>query len=557
MQNCVVCSKLFEVTLDEINFIFKVSPEVNGVKYPLPLPQECPECRLVHRVIHRNEQNFYAAKSAKSGNSIVSMYAPDSARAQNYKVWLHEEWWSDDWDAMDYGQDFDFNRSFFEQFMELNCKIPRVNLVQVSNQNCAYTTGVAYSSNCHLISCSEYCEDCYYGKLIQNSRNIIDSNYVYDSELCYGCFDIKNCYNCAYVYYSQNSKDCLFSENLKGCSNCCLCTDLNNKEYYFDNKSCSKEEYEQKVAQLLGSHTQVQKTLEYLNYLRVNRVHKFANITNSEDSAGDFISNCRNCVDCYDINDSEDCKNVVVGVQAKDVMDCSNVYIKPELCYQVMGSLGNYKVSFCLYTFESSEVMYSQFVYNAANLFGCVGLRKKEYCILNKQYTKEEYETLLPQIIEYMKSTGEWGKMFLSSTSPFAYNETVAYEYMPLSREEALNRGYDWKDMPVKEITQFNYSVPDNLSEVADDIVNAVLNCDDCDKNYKIIKQELDKLRQFKLPIPRCCPACRHKRRTQLRNPYKLYDRQCIECGTAVKSTYGVDRTEKIYCEKCYLDAIY
>jgi hypothetical protein len=28
----------------------------------------------------------------------------------------------------------------------------------------------------------------------------------------------------------------------------------------------------------------------------------------------------------------------------------------------------------------------------------------KEYCILNKQYTKEEYEILVPKIIEHMKT---------------------------------------------------------------------------------------------------------------------------------------------------------
>jgi hypothetical protein len=42
---------------------------------------------------------------------------------------------------------------------------------------------------------------------------------------------------------------------------------------------------------------------------------------------------------------------------------------------------------------------------NSSNLFGCIGLRGKEYCILNKQYTKEEYEALVPKIIEKMKES--------------------------------------------------------------------------------------------------------------------------------------------------------
>ena len=34
--------------------------------------------------------------------------------------------------------------------------------------------------------------------------------------------------------------------------------------------------------------------------------------------------------------------------------------------------------------------------------FACSGLVEKQYCILNKQYTREEYESLVPKIIEHM-----------------------------------------------------------------------------------------------------------------------------------------------------------
>jgi hypothetical protein len=57
---------------------------------------------------------------------------------------------------------------------------------------------------------------------------------------------------------------------------------------------------------------------------------------------------------------------------------------------------------------------------------------------LNRQYTKEEYELLVPKIIEKMMSDGEWGEFFPAILSPFGYNETVAQEYFPLTREELL-----------------------------------------------------------------------------------------------------------------------
>ncbi|USN57470.1 MAG: hypothetical protein H6766_03385 [Candidatus Peribacteria bacterium] len=64
--------------------------------------------------------------------------------------------------------------------------------------------------------------------------------------------------------------------------------------------------------------------------------------------------------------------------------------------------------------------------------FGCDGLRNKEYCIFNQQYTKEEYNELAPKIIDHMKQTGERGEFFHPSLSPFGYNETVANEYYPV-----------------------------------------------------------------------------------------------------------------------------
>ncbi|HRI36281.1 MAG TPA: hypothetical protein PK765_04380 [bacterium] len=67
-------------------------------------------------------------------------------------------------------------------------------------------------------------------------------------------------------------------------------------------------------------------------------------------------------------------------------------------------------------------------------------MNDKSYCILNKQYTEEEYNTLVPKIIAHMRETGEWGEFFSPNLSPFGYNETVAMEYFPLTKEQALSQ---------------------------------------------------------------------------------------------------------------------
>lgn len=541
----------FEITPWEIDFIKKISPVFNGKKYEFPLPDLCPDERTRLRTIQRNEQYLFRNKSAKSGNPILSIYADN-----NYKIYTHDEWWGGDFDAINYGRDFDFNRGFFEQIRALDFDVPKVALIQVGNENCPYTTGTGYCRNCHLISCSENCEDCMYSKLLQTSRDCLDTAYGYDSELCYECFYVKDCYNCVYLSYGQNCSDCLFSENLKGCRNCFLCTNLANKEYYFMNKQVGVEQYKKYVADCLGSYKQVAKAKEILDKMRKERIHKYANIVNCENCTGDFLTNCKNCIECFDTNDSEDCMYERVGVQTKSVLDCSNMYLKPELSYQVLGTIGTYDVHFSLYIFNSQNVLYSRFCYDSNHLFGCVGLRNKKYCIFNKQYSPTEYEELVPRIIAKMQETGEFGKFFPANSALFAYNETVAHTYLPLSKEEALKRGYKWRDEEPREVNKMDFEIPDNISDVDDSICEKILVCEKTGKNYKILAKELKFLRRMKMPIPRICPDQRHEDRMAMRNPMKLYDRKCAKTGEPLKSTYPPESPVIIYGEKAYLGTL-
>ncbi|MBP9718423.1 hypothetical protein KBD59_03965 [Candidatus Gracilibacteria bacterium] len=552
---CIDCGKNYEFTQFEVNMLSRIAPTFNGVKYEIPASPYCPACRTRVRTSHRNEQCMYRNVSAKSGQSIISLYAPGT----DLKLYSHDEWWAEDWDAMTYGRDFDFDspKGFFEQYGELLKDVPRVALIQVANDNCPYTTGTGYCKNCHMISCSEHCEDCYYGKLLQTCRDVTDSSYCYDSELLYQCFDVRKCYHCAYVYYSQNSNDCYFSENLSGCRNCFLSTNLHGKEYYFMNQPLPKEEYKQKVAQYLGSSEGIAEAKKMFDKLRSLRVHKYVNVINCENSTGDFLINDKNCTNCYDVNDSEDCMNVTVGVNVKDLLDCSNMYIKCELCYEVLGTIGVYNCLFSLFVFHSQNLIYSQFCYNSKNLFGCVGLRNKQYCIFNKQYTQEEYEKLVPRLIEHMKKIGEYGFYFPMWLSPFSYNETVAFEYEPLGREEALGKGYKWKDADARENKPQTYVVPNRIADVPATILSELLICDTCGKNYKIIEQEFKFLKNMNMPVPSRCPECRHFDRMSLRNNRTLWDRNCDKCSAPIKSTYAANQEEIIYCENCYQGEVY
>jgi hypothetical protein len=189
-------------------------------------------------------------------------------------------------------------------------------------------------------------------------------------------------------------------------------------------------------------------------------------------------------------------------------------------------------------------------------MFGCVGVKHKKYCILNKQYSKEEYEVLMPKVAEHMKNTGEWGQFFPVIHSLYSYNETVAQDYFPLSRDEVLRNGWRWKEKDQKEYQSSLYNMEDNVLDTPDAIVHEILACIKCGKNYKILEKELQAYKSVGLPLSRQCSECRFQERMTLRNPRRLWQRSCQKCGSKIQTTYAPERPETVYCEKCYLEAV-
>ena len=240
----------------------------------------------------------------------------------------------------------------------------------------------------------------------------------------------------------------------------------------------------------------------------------------------------------------------------KDMMDCSCFDKDNELCYEMCsGGDGVISTKFGYLAANTYNCQYIHGCIFVNNCFGCDNIPKKlEYCILNKQYLKEEYEQMVPKIVAHMKETGEYGEFFPMKLSPFAYNESSAQIVYPLSKEDALAKGYQWKDADPKEYRKQSCLVPEDIKDVSDDVVNEVLACEDCGKNYRIIQQELKFYKRGGFSIPQKCPDCRHKERLKMKNPRFLVDRECDKCGAGMKTTYGSGRPEKVYCEKCYLE---
>lgn len=562
---CKVSGKVFIVNDNEAAYCKSIN---------VPVPILSPEERFRTLMGFRNEWKLYRRTCDLSGKTIISSYHPESP----FTVYDNSIWWGDSWDAATYGRDFSFDKSFFDQFAALQRDVPREGTTIFNSVNCDYNSHTRESKNCYLNSLVARCEDVYYSYWMVESKDVFDSVCTTYSTLCYECKDVNNCYNCFVLEESSQCSDCYFSYQLRGCRNCIFSTDLVNAEYAIYNKPCTKEEFETFKKKLLdGSYTTWTKAYNDYLELRKQAKNRAIHSTNCENVTGDHIYNSRNCTNCFDTFDSEDCVNTISASGSKDIYSAYSAgWTSCEQVYMSLVSRGCTTIAFCNYSWFSSNLLYCENCVSCHDCFGCIGLKHKQYYILNKQYSQEEYEKLVPKIIEQMKKASlshathtptltdeehmysEWGNFFPPSLSPFAYNETAAQDFFPLTEAEATQRGWRWLPRDTKEYASATIPVlPDSIHEVQNSITNAVLACEYCTKNYKIIPQELAFYKKCNLPLPRWCSTCRHQSRMTLRNSPVLHERTCISCNKKIDSTFAPHNGMNVWCDECYYKAVY
>jgi len=415
-KTCQNCKQDFIIEPDDFSFYQKIK---------VPPPTFCPECRLQRRFTWRNDLSFYNRTCDMCNRDIISLYHKDKPLT----VYCNKCWWGDVWDPKLYGKDIDFSRPFFEQFRELQDKVPLLSMFNdngVGSTNSEYAQNATFIKNCYMGAITWFAEDCmyFYNNAGPETRDVVDSVDIFNySQIIYDSIFLEHCYNCRNCYYSTGLNDCMFCYDCKGCSDC----------------------------------------------------------------------------------------------------------------------------------------------------FMCVNLRQKKYCIFNKQYSKEEYFKLRDKLIEHMKKTGEYGEFFPAEMSNFGYNETMAQEYFPLTKEEAIKRGYKWWDDIQKTTGKETFKteeLPDSILDVSENILNEILACEDCDRNYKIVQDEFLFYKKHLIPIPRRCFYCRNGERLKFENPSKLWARTCMcekenhfhgkdKCQVGFETPYAPERPEIIYCEKCYQQEVY
>jgi hypothetical protein len=576
-KTCQNCKNSFIIEPDDFSFYEKIK---------VPPPTFCPECRMQRRYTWRNIMSLYNSKCGLCGKSVITLYSPDSL----ITVYCNKCWWSDKWDPKSYAMDYDFSKSFFAQFKELMQKIPHMALVNddgIASLNCEYTHDWWFSKNCYMTFSGWYVENVMYSFFILAGKDMMDCAIIKrDNSWIYECMNCSNSYQLKYCHVCKTCIDSQFLYDCRDCSNCFICSELRNKKYFFKNKGYSKEEYEKILESYqLDTFSGMEKARnEYNDFLLKNPkrcVQTFQNLN----CTGDNISNSKNSQNCFIVKSIENCKYLDFCGGDKDSYDLT---VSGELsqCYEGIVLDHSQLNLFGIFSPKCQDVGYTQHCHNCKHIFGCDALRNNNYCILNKQYTKEEYEELVPKIIKqmndmpYMDKKGNeyrYGEFYPSELSPFGYNETQAQEQFPLEKDEAINNGYNWQDniqRTVGKETIESENIPDSIKEVKDILIDEILGCIECKRNYKITQSELVFYKKMQIPIPRRCFYCRHVNRVKRRNPMKLWHRTCMcdkknhghngnprqigaRCQNEFETSYSPERPEIVYCEDCYKQEVY
>ncbi|HDH31654.1 MAG TPA: hypothetical protein ENH26_02675, partial [Candidatus Wolfebacteria bacterium] len=226
-KTCLQCNSVFDIFQEDIDFYKKLK---------VPPPTLCPECRKQRRFAFYNTiLKFYKKDcSAHKDEKPISTFYPQSP----YKIFDLKYWWSDKWGGEDYSRDYDFNKTFFEQFQKFNLLVPHPAITHYWKGviNSPYTISIIDVKNCYFTSLGGYLENVHYSHWMGESKDCLDSLNFGRCENCYELITSDNCYNCKFCHDSFSCVDSTFLYDCKNCQSCFGCANLRHKSYCFFNE---------------------------------------------------------------------------------------------------------------------------------------------------------------------------------------------------------------------------------------------------------------------------------------------------------------------------------
>lgn len=559
----------------------------------------CSNCSIRRLMMFRNETNIYRNKCNNCSKDCISIFTLESKEII---------YCLDCYDKADFSKNdnstLDIN-TIEKDFQTLYKKTPKKAIINEDTENCDYANYVWLSKNVYLSFLTySWSEDIFYSYYTVNSRDCIDCYNIRNCEKCYECTYTIESFNCYYSYNLVNSSDCYFSLSLQNCKNCLFSSNLINKEYYIYNKQYSKSEYKKILnwfkKTLLSNNWLIKLKKDYEN-IKEKTIYKNVQKVNTQRCAWNFISNSKNSILSSSCNSVEDSVNVWGNIISDSVnliwwWNIQKSYNSCSVWYDCSNIISVFN------TVNSNNVFNSMNIFYSNNILYSIWLKNKSFCILNKQYSKEEYTEKSAEILKKLKENWLFWSFFSNEFNNIPYNDSAAMEYFPIQklifpdkREEILNKDAYWiifilepekflskaildlwweikinilwktfeKEVNIPEWMNLikTSELPDSNNDLSNEfekmLLSSAIICDITWRPFRIMKYELDFYKKNNISIPRVHPKIRNIQRTKIINPKNLYLTNCDNCKKEVLASYSTKEKKVIYCEKCYDEKVY
>ena len=587
-KTCKYSGENFPIFEKDLELIEKISPVIAWKKFIYSIPEISPKIRQIMRLAFRNERKLYNIEiNWKKLISTVHLEMRKNILETNSFF------------------DTDFSKTnieniddFYKDFEKLLHKVPYIDRLLINAENSPYVNQEANPKNCHLVSGWVDNEDCMYSWFLEKCQDMID---------CYSCSDNSNnsyesirVFNSSKIFFSQDIKDSYniyFSREIINWKNIIFWFDITSWEYIYKDKQYTKEKWEEiykDFEKKLKTNSWLEELKkEYEEFLKSKKLRWQLN-TNSENTIWAMFMNAKDIFSWITVNNSENLRYWAINNNVKNSMDLES-YWQWEKLFNVSSGYDNQNTcAVTTHSWASYNTFYSLYVWNSNNCFGCFWLKNKEYCILNKQYSKEEWEEKVVKIIEEKQKNKTWWEFIYPKFSSFPYNDTVAMEYFPPKKvvfikdnkilntkkisenwvwiiyvlepekfiskavfdfgwEEKMEIFYRTKEQEINipewiEVV-FTKDLANNLDEIWDEILNKAIICEVSNRPFRISKKELDFYKKHWISLPRIHYDIRHLNRLNFLPKRVISMKKCEVCKQDKLTNYP---DYKNICEDCY-----
>lgn len=529
-----------------------------------------------------------------SGQDIISIFPDDTS----FPVYQFQEYSSDSWNPFDYGVDIENDKTLFSQIQDFLRKTPKRGLniaAWATMENCDYCNYGFASKDCYMCQVPLMSELCYY------SHSPFQSKYNFDcylNEKCENAYESSYCIESYKIFYSdfvEGGSDCYFCYDIQGSQYCIWCVGISGKQYHIFNEEVTKREYEETLANILSSQKNLESFRKKYENFKKNFPRKNLRNIWSENSYGNTIRYSKDMTACFGaIWLEKGYYSTIVWLESNNLVSCASGWSGSSYVYQTVWFSASNNSAFNCFG-SGNQCFYNYDCRDSEHCMFSVGLINQKYCIFNKQYSEKEYFRIKETLIKKLEKEWIWGEFFQSELSLFPYNDSPANDYYPVEKIVYLDEkknviktevwssngvgtvyilepenfiseailDLQWKEkIKIKWRTrEVEYDIPDKadilkgenipeIQDVSDGIVDTVILCEVSGRPYRIISQELDFYKKYKLPLPRRHPEIRFQKRFQKSPKNTLYLRACVECKEEVLTAW--DKWD-IVCEVCYL----